>query len=219
MWEKQADTFPACFFFSLLTDLSICWSVSFSLVLETLLFHTLLLYPVSKQQQQRMATYSVKALASAMSVDDSDIINDGPTDAGEKSSFKLIGLKDQNADKPSIARISHRRHPDPSTRVDTKTRVMGTACGTPTTTGTTTSASANEASNNNNNNDNNITVAAAGQRKGENRDPAVSRLHTLQQQHQRRNPVTGEGLTPTEPVQHIRAYNMRNKSSITFITP
>lgn len=120
--------------------------------------------------------------------------------AEDRSSFKLVGLTDQNAAKQSIVRISHKRHPDPSTRIDTKSRVMGSAPPTA-------PAAEKEAS---------VGRAAAGQRMDENREPAA-RLPN-ETWANRRNPVTGQGLTPVETVHGGRTHNIRNKSSITFIT-
>lgn len=156
-----------------------------------------------------MSTYTLKSLA--VSEDSTLQIETSEQHAGDQSSFKLVGLKDQNAAKEkSIVRISHKRHPDPSTRVDTKSRVMGGIQETPVARDPCVSrvpaaAKAAPAAN----------TAAAGQRSDENREP-VARLR-LDPSGNRRNPVTGEGLTPTE-VHTGRTQNIRNKSSITFIS-
>lgn len=122
----------------------------------------------------------------------------------ERSSFKLVGLSDQNAAKQSIVRISHKRHPDPSTRIDTKSRIMGTE--TPLAAPLSWKAPVSGCPDR----------AAAGERMDENREPA-ERLPN-ETWANRRNPVTGQGLTPVETGHGGRTHNMRNKSSITFIT-
>lgn len=148
-----------------------------------------------------MSTYTLKSLGNDF-LEDSSMQQEQQSEqtAEDRSSFKLVGLKDQNAAKQSIVRISHKRHPDPSTRTDTKSRVFGTA--------TPAEAPASKETGGDR--------PAAGQRMGENRDPA-ERLPN-ETWANRRNPVTGQGLTPVEPGHGGRTHNIRNKSSITFIT-
>ena len=141
-----------------------------------------------------MSTYTLKSLGNDY-LEDSSILPESSVPAEQdQSSFKLVGLKDQNAAKQSMLRISHKRHADPSTRIDTKSRVMGTMSP----------AVAPEAAK-----EQPEERAAAGQRMGENRDPA-DRLPN-ETWANRRNPVTGQGLTPAEPMHGGRTHNMRKQ--------
>lgn len=143
-----------------------------------------------------MSTYTLKSLV--VSDDSSMQIEPSEQTAGDQTSFKLVGLKDQNAQQ-SIVRISHKRH-DPNTRIDTKSRVMGGMLETPGARWCVSPVAG--------------YTEAAGQRPDENRELSTRRHEG---HDHKRNPVTGEGLTPTE-VHNGRTHNIRNKSSITFIT-
>ena len=137
------------------------------------------------------STHTLRSLAAA-TFEDSSLQQDvsDTQEPHERSDFKLIGLRDSNASKPSIARVHHKRHPDPSTRLDTKSRLFGTS-----------------------------TPSAQTQTQpatGENADPG-SQAPTPAAVT-RRNPVTGQGLTPVEQMSG-RTHNLRNKSSITFMSP
>ena len=170
-------------------------------LLLRLLSNVILSHLVALLSNHTMSTYTLKSLGNDY-LEDSSILPESSVPAEQdQSSFKLVGLKDQNAAKQSMLRISHKRHADPSTRIDTKSRVMGTMSP----------AVAPEAAK-----EQPEERAAAGQRMGENRDPA-DRLPN-ETWANRRNPVTGQGLTPAEPMHGGRTHNMRNKSSITFIT-
>lgn len=277
----------------------------------------------SPTDRHNMSNYTLKSLAETY-MEDSSISQENaaaaPVPLEDRSDFKLVGLQQQDPrSKSSIVRINHKRHADPTTRQDTKSRVMGgmsfqspnqeekaqivkdekvvtdkqcsrAAAGTrsgenndPTgdrimggsmhtpitqaakacaddvakklteTNGARAAAGQRHGEAYNPTTDhvlcgtghtgmhpvdntfadtlaNNVAErkkgqrAAAGQESGENSDPAADREQGDRVGFtwaNRRNPVTGEGMTPVEQhhVSHCRTHNMRNQSSIRFMSP